>query len=53
MIGMGMVVSDLVFGYYDRSKISKSGNHTHANVGSNWGHNNQLPYYVLTYIMKL
>ena len=41
------------FDYYNRAKISKSGNHTHATEGSSWGHNNQPPYYVLTYIMKL
>jgi len=26
---------------------------TTSNTGGNWGHNNQPPYYVLTYIMKL
>jgi|UniRef100_A0A6C0IT54 microcystin-dependent protein len=38
---------------YQTLNTGASGNHTHAYVGANWGHNNQPPYYVLTYIMKL
>ena len=40
-------------GYKGNGIIEASGNHTHATEGSSWGHNNQPPYYVLTYIMKL
>ena len=40
-------------GYKGNGIIEASGNHTYATEGSSWGHNNQPPYYVLTYIMKL
>jgi microcystin-dependent protein len=35
--------------------IGGVGDHTHTiqNAGGGWGHNNQPPYYVLSYIMKL
>lgn len=37
------------------SQTGAAGNHKHniQNTGGSWGHNNQPPYYVLSYIMKL
>ena len=44
-------------GDYGRANTDWNGNHNHNfttnSTGSNWGHNNQPPYYVLSYIMKL
>lgn len=48
---------DIVYRSRSGYNTDAAGNHNHtfttSSVGADWGHNNQPPYYVLAYIMKL